>query len=281
MRISHRTGFQKKIKSGLRDYGFVRPDITQEHYVLGGSSLPEVVRVTDGDWSSYLPVYEPQYNSYFDTHGCTVWGGENQIEIYLKQLTENEYNFSERFIYILAKILPPGADPHVVYETIRQYGLIDNSLLPMVDTFKDFLKPNPMTAPFLKKAQEFLEDWVYKHEWLWGEGRVLTPKQKIKIIKEQLKYSPIAVSVTAWFKNGEVFVDKGMRNTHWCVCFKVDDAGRPHIFDSYDQSIKILSSSHNIEFAKKIYMERRTITKGRLTLLLERLYKALQDYGFA
>lgn len=259
----------------MKNYGFQRPKIEENNY-LGGVLGNEIVN-EKGDWTDYLPTYEPQFNEYYDSYGCTVWGALNQIETFLKQITGTEFNFSERFIYILAKVTPPGANPHTIYETIRKNGLLDDQYLPMLPTYKDFLKPNPMSEVFLKKGKEFIEDFEFKHEWLWGDSwksRTYLPEKK-KLLKEYLKYSPLAISVTAWSKDGNEYVDRGMANTHWCELYKIDSKGRLHVFDSYDQSTKILAKDHNIEFAKRISLKRKELTKSRFTYLMERLYSFL------
>lgn len=260
------------------NYGLIHKKITSEQYnVLGGSPIPDHVVQSDGDWSNYLPSYEAQFNAHFDTFGCTIFGGQNQIETYLKKLTNYEFNFSERYNYIIAQITPPGADVQHVYEVIRHYGLIDNDLLPMLPTYKDFLRPNPMTDTFIDIGLGFLKDWEFKHEWLWGynmKGKE-TLEMKKALIAEYLKYSPIAVSVYAWNKNNKgEYSDKGRPNTHWCLCYKMED-DQLYIFDSYDHSHKVLDPDHNIEIAKRIYMKRKEVTPSRLRQLLEKLYQVL------
>ena len=71
-------------------------------------------------------------------------------------------------------------------------------------------------------------------------------------IKECLRYSPLGVSVTAWVYDDETetFIDNGIPNTHWCVLYGWNDKGWK-IFDSYNQSKKILSYDHNIQMCKR------------------------------
>lgn len=259
----------QKTTGKLREFGLRINEVADpKAYVLGGAvELPKVILQENGQWDKFLPVYEPQFNEFFDSFGCTIWGSENGVEIYEKRLTGIEKNYSERFNYILAKIKPPGADPHEVLECIRERGLIADALLPMTPTMKfdEFLRPNPMTADLLEEGMKF--PYELKHQYLWPVGKTLTPDERKTILKEYLKYSPILISVTAWFQNVKgTYIDNGERNTHWCVLIgwneKGDDWYDPSIpegwkiFDSYEQSVKIVDFElHHFEIAKRIYLE--------------------------
>ena len=236
-----------------RNYGLKFEEKDPEAYVLGGlGALPRIVLEESGQWDRYLPKYEPQYNSLFDSYGCTVWGWQNLIEIMLEQRTGVERNFSERFTYILAKITPPGADPHHVAEVIRNNGLINNDLLPMTSemSFLEFLRPNPMAKELVEEGLTF--GYELKHEYVFQN--VLPKEERTKLMKEALRYSPLGVSVTAWYLENGLYVDKGQPNSHWCVLYGWNDKGWL-IFDSYDQSTKTLSYDHKIQVCKRAHLE--------------------------
>lgn len=231
----------------LKNYGFNEKDVVieEEDYVLG--SLSQEVINPSGDWQKWLPIYEPQASKY-ETFGCTAWGTLNQIETYMKKEFGFEPNYSDRFIYILANISPPGAPPTKAYEAIRKKGVIDDALLPYADTYEEFLQPNPMLSGYIKNALEWHSKYKFNHEWIKDPN----PDK----IKEALKFSPVAVSVTAWIQENGLYVDKGQRNTHWCDCFVVDGS-KPVIQDSYDQEIKVLHPDHHTKFAKRIRIVKR------------------------
>src|SRR3990167_1434888 len=249
----------------IKDYGYVSPALASDQYTFGGplTKLPKIILQPDRNWRPFLPAYEPQFNEFFDSFGCTVYGTENAIETLEKKLFGGEPNYSERFIYILSKIVPPGGDPHKVAEVIRQHGLITDQLLPMVSSFNDFLKPNPMSREFLKEGTS----WPYEflHEWVW----VNSPPKEIRLIliREALQYSPLAVSVTAWREEGGFYVDQGRPNTHWCVLFALD-GDAPLIFDTYDQSIKRLHPDHHIEVCKRYSITKKTVRQGWVSVVL-------------
>lgn len=236
----------------LLNYGFVEPQIADDHYVLGGArSLPKIVLQADGRWGKFLPTYEPQFGAGWDSEGCTVWGTENAAEILVKKIYGLEANFSERFIYNLIPVRPPGADPHTVAECIRDRGLIEEALLPMTKTFEEFCTPEPMDAQLLIRGQQWLLKNIFGHEWVF-QGAV-AKEQRIALMKEALRYSPLGVSVTAWFRGDDgIYRDNGQPNCHWCVCYDYDEAKQAWlIFDSYDQSVKLYSYESDIKFCKR------------------------------
>ena len=256
----------------LKQYGLVIGKEDPNAYILGGGMLPRVILQEDGNWGPFLPVYEPQFNDKYDSYGCTVWATENCIETMLERLHPNEWNFSERFIYILANISPPGADPHHVMEVIRENGLIPNDLLPMTPNYEDFLKPKPMTDALLEEGLKF--GYEVRHEYLWKFGDNPTKEERLKKIKEALQYSPLAVSVTAWFEENGVYVDNGQPNTHLTELFAIGEKGYM-VFDSYDQSIKVLSFDHNIGMAKRFHLERSN--KLQQVSLLQKVLTLLKE----
>jgi hypothetical protein len=219
------------------------------------------------DWSKYLPVYEPQAEN-FETFGCTVWGTQNQLEILLKALYGYEYNFSERFNYIVANVQLGGADPHVVYESIRKTGLIDNDLLPVPSTYKEFTTPKPMTDKLLQKASEF--PFTFNHWWVFYYEH--TTEAQTTLIREALKVSPLGVSVSAWHLKDGVYVDKGQPNNHWCVLFSEEKGKGWKIFDSYDHSIKTIPYTHKISRCKAMSVTIKS-KQSLLDFLLELLAK--------
>ncbi len=267
-----------KSKGSLKNFGLVlskEPD--KRAYVLGSLALPFVVLKEDGQWDQFMPKYEPQFNDEFDSDGCTVWGSLNALEFLVKYLTNVDQNYSERFNYILAKVRPPGADPHQVIESIRDNGVIAEALLPFLKTqsFAEFLKPNPMTRNLLDEGMKF--PYEIQHEYVWAPGSSITKEQKVAFIKAALKTSPIGVTVTAWFENDNgVYVDENQPNTHWCVCFGWNDQKRAwKIFDSYDQSVKLYSFDSQIDIAKRFHLEKNNYLP-KLSLIGQILAKISQ-----
>ena len=243
----------KKIKGKLKRYGFdpklVKIEPTDWHL---GSIASEVLK-EDGDWSKHLPIYEAQSTDSWDSYGCTCFGTLNQLEILLNFLEGKEYNFAERYPYNIVGINPPGANPNEVYQAIRHNGLLAQDELPFSKTLEEFKSPRPMSDTLLSKGKLWLNDYELEHEWLTAP----THEQ----IAQELKFSPIALSVTAWFFQNGLAVDANQPNTHWTVAFKAYKDGRIDVFDSYDNSVKTLDSKHKIAFAKKISVKKSSRTR--------------------
>lgn len=237
-----------------KNYGFIPSLIDDTQYTLGAGSLPKTVLQVNGSWKAYLPVYESQSEK-FETYGCTVFGTINAIEILLNRLHQIQPNYSERFTYILAKVREPGADPHKITEIIRKNGVIDQSLLPMTQTYDEFIQPDPMTKELVDRAEEWLFTYDIKHEWVWTsyQGK----ENQLKLLKEALQYSPVCVSVSAWASDSKDLYYSNVPNNHWVVCFGVEGES-PLVFDSYDRSIKKLHPDHQIMMAKRYWIGEST-----------------------
>lgn len=255
-------------------YGLVREKVEADHYVLGGlTKIPKTVLQPDGNWSKHVPKYEPQAESY-ETWGCTCWGTQNAIEMLFKRLYGYEPNFSERFNYILTHIREPGASPHDLAECVRKQGLIDAESLPVPPTYEEFIQPDPMETKYIVKGQSFLNTYEFGHDWVFNSD-FLSPEEKTALLKEALTFSPVGVSVTAWYEKDGLYYDHGLPNTHWCVLIAFEprqDGDYPVIFDSYDHSIKVLDKDHNIMMAKRYYIGRRVRKDNWLMLLIKRLF---------
>ena len=260
----------KMTGEGLKHYGF-DPDkvvVKSTDIVLGVGTrqLPRNKILPDGKtWDDYLPEYEPQFGDGWDSYGCTVWGTQNAIEFMLNCIEGGQHNFSERFVYNGAGVMPPGDDPSRIAQWIRENGMINEADLPFSRNKDTFYTPRPMTSGYLKRGQE----WVYKlgYEWLWTTPQ--TKEQRLTKIKDALPFGPIGASVTAWIPgpNG-TYIDNGQPNTHWCVIFVITDKGYK-VFDSYDQSVKILSFDHNIQFAERYHLEVKKITPSTWQYILD------------
>lgn len=260
----------------MKDYGLLQGPREIEAYILGSSKVPLIPYCEDGDWEKYLPEYEPQAESY-ETSGCTVWGSQNQVEIFYKRVFGVEPNYSERFTYNLVPVNPKsGADPQNTYETIRKTGLIKQRYLPVPETLDEFTDKGAITQKLLDMGQKWLSRHELKHEWAWTLPPKTT-KERIEILRYLLRTSPLAVSVTAWIESNGVFIDGGMRNNHWCVLYKIDEDGYPWVMDSYDHYKKRLHPDHQIQRVKRIWLNKKTRPAMRRHIkILEDILKSLQ-----
>lgn len=264
--------------------------IEPNHYILGSSALPQTVLQPDGNWLPYMPAFEPQSNDSYDTDGCTVRGTLNSLESLMKRVFAGlSPDYAERYTYILSGVRPPGGDPHKVAEIIRAKGVVDNSLLPMTPTFDAYILPDPMTNDLLLKGTEWLRDKSFGHEWVFTNN----PDKiaRVALLKQALQYSPVCISVTAWYQDDDgLYIDNGQPNCHWveCVNLELQPNGEycPIIFDSYansdnSTSIKKLHPDHHIEFSKRysLISVTPTVTPEKKTTWLSILKSVLQSLG--
>lgn len=255
------------------NYGLLTETLRDiREYVFGGGKVPYIPYREDGDWSDYLPKYEAQSDKY-ETCCCTIWGTQNQLEIMYKALYGIEPNYSERFQAALLQVKCPGIDPHKVYESVRKDGLVNANVFPMPDTHEEFLDKTEITPSIVAKGQNWLYKHDFLHEWVFRGGSI----ENLAKLKDALCTSPVAVSVTAWHLKDGLYVDNGQQNNHWVVCYKVDDTGI-YVFDSYDHSQKKLSLGHNLQMAKRIWVNRKVPSSMRRHIgILERIVNMLSQ----
>lgn len=256
---------KRKLTTVEINSGFVEPVIKEEDYVLGGErsietklgALSNEIIREDGQWDKFLPDYEPQRKS-FDTYGCTVFNGTNQVEIYEKAKFGEDNNYSDRAAYIMANIKPPGADPKVFYEDTRKGGLLNEEDLSWddsIDTLEKYSFPNPLPDRLIRKAKQWIDYRLFKHEYLprgWN-GYV-----KTSVMKENLKKSPLAAAVQAWSFDGEKYVRTG-KDTHWTDIVGWYDNDDWKDYDSYYPFNKRLDKDFKFKYVKRIYIEKKDV----------------------
>lgn len=263
----------------MKGYGLVEGLTELSAYILGGNKVPYIYYREDGNWEADLPAYENQTTKLgHETSGCAVHGSQNQAETFIKFLYKTEANYSERFTYLNIPVDPArGTDPQNAHEAIRKHGLVDERHLPMTRTIEEYLDEDDITGSIRARGLYWLERHEYLHEWLWNSVGS-RPVNYYEVLKDALKTSPIAVSVSAWHRIGDEYVSYGDVNNHYCLLYKFDEQGYPWVFDSYDHSKKKLSKDHNIRRAKRIWVNRKTKQgMGRHIKVLQTLVNMLMQ----
>lgn len=224
--------------------------------------LPKTILVPNGDWTPWLPLYEPQlFENGEDQHGCHIFGTQNAIEIMLKRIALKEYNFSERHVYIGTDSDQSGGDPFQSGEWIRKNGMVDQDVLPMTKTFAEFVQPKPLPETIVVKAKQFLKEYEIKQEYVWNDyDNPISLEEKRRRIKEALPLGPLGVSLYAWVKdsNGLYYRPQGQGDVHWCVLYKLDGFS-DYVFDSYDQSIKPVRKDMNYAICIRYVINRKEL----------------------
>lgn len=262
-----------KVIGQLKNYGFQRPVIGIEDHIFGATNYGTVLNPT-GQYDK-KPQYEPQAEN-FETQGCTVWGTENAIEFLHIFKFLFEKNYEELPPYIGAGIDPnSGGNPHTVAEWIRKNGLVEAPNAPFPKSL-GLLLGKTLAPNIVNLGKDWINQYNFRHQWvLQGyEGK----EQRMVAIKEALKYGVLGISVTAWFEQNGIYVDNGLPNTHWCVCYGWTDKGWK-VFDSYDHSEKIYSFDARLDFAKLYHLEKKDLVAQTSWLLdmYQRILSALKD----
>lgn len=245
-------------QQAIVNYGFDPSTITieSEHFVYGGvASLPEVNLQPSKQWDAFLPDYEPQFGEGWDTFGCTVWGTLNATEILDHRVNGKKQNYAERPVYIGTHTRPPGNNPHTIAEWIRGNGLVDELDLPMTSTFDAFVLPDPLPKVITAKGGLWRDRSDFGHQWVFQNN--ISHEEKTFKMMAELERSPLGVSVSAWYEDGDIYSDQGLPNNHWCACYGFTDKGWK-IFDSYDHSKKIYSFDSEISFCKRYHLKQRS-----------------------
>lgn len=242
-------------------YDFIKPKIEPKHFILGQGNVPFNIINPERDWSNDLPKDEIQQIKGLETYNCTAFNTLKQIQMYEKFAFHQDNNYSERWLGIIAGTEPPGNDPHIVYEAIRKYGLIPDSMLPFSDditTIEDYysFKGGNKDACY-EAGIKWLETKNFFHEWVFDPNVNLSTEQKKDALKTALYSSPICLAVYAWIQNDKgIYIKLGEEN-HWTCMSKFDEY--QNIIDSYNPTHKL--ADQDIIYAKRIYIQIKSATK--------------------
>jgi len=233
--------------------GYIPSVIDSTHYIMGSAtSLSKDLLQADGQWTPYLPSEEVQREYDIETDNCTSFATTNCIETLFNKIYGTPMNASDRALGIFAGTVPPGNDPHTVIEAARKKGLVKEELLPFdsrlasIDEYFSYIYGDEEACK--TDAQDFLSKYQLGHEWVFTSP--LPKEVRTSLMKQSLQYSPLGVSVTAWYEKDSVYVDYGQPNCHWTTVYGWNDEGWL-CFDSYDPFKKVISFDHNIECVKR------------------------------
>ena len=216
-------------------------------------------------WQEYVPKYELQNINGVESYSCTVYASlKAWITLANKLGLPFPKDCSERFNAILANITPPGANPYDVGESIRQWGVIHNDLLPFDDTIKstyEFFQPKPMDEGLIAEAKKILQKVEPGHEYLWNDSRFRAPTpNKPDILKRNLERGPICVSVHGWKKNdkGLYYKDKADDDNHWTMLEDYKEGEYWIINDQYKPFIKKVAWDTDFQTAQLYFLKENT-----------------------
>lgn len=238
----------------MKEYkGFVAPEIVltgpKKDWFLGASGTPPFPIVKDdGNWESQIPVVEKQNKGKFETYNCTGFNTLNAIEILMSYKFGGTYNYSDRWLGIIAGTKEPGNDPQVVCEAIRKYGLIPDEMLPFSDDLQTIgeyysFKDGDKEACYAE-GKKWLEKYEFKHAWVCKDSQPFD--EKLNNIKVALKSSPLGIAVYAWASDArDVYISMGSPN-HWTTEYGTNEYLK--VIDTYEPFRKLVEQ--NITYCK-------------------------------
>lgn len=255
----------------------VLDEIRPEHWVMGANSeIKGEPLMPNADWTPYCPKGEIQKNTFFDSFNCTGYGISNRLEMLYKRVFTVERNFSDRGIGIVAGTRPPGNSPYTVAEAVRKNGLLDEEDLPFdefINNVVDYFSPSPLTSSLASKALKFLSFREPQHDWVPTD---------IASLRYALKFSPLLVTVTAWFRNekGLYYCPPGMPNQHDTTLIKINDDGSKIVFDSYQDEngsyFKTLVADYPIQLSMRYwYGPGKEFKESIIKKMIDLLWKLL------
>lgn len=208
------------------------------------SRIDRVVYQADRDWTPYLPSYEPQSTTGFDSYGCVAYSLNNCLETLEKRIYGTQLNRSDRFLAVGSGTVPyVGNSLASVAQFNRSNGFIDETDYPFVKTQSEYYQVIPDTL--YKKAKLALENYESQYEWVYTRDQMSGGIDLPALLWEALSYAPL--QITGRFDN----VSNGVYNTytgqanHVVMLFKGVKNQYWEIYDHYDKSIKRLAWDFN------------------------------------
>lgn len=173
-------------------------------------------------WDAHIPTNEPQNIAGVESYACTVYAS---LKAWITLATFYGFdipkNCAERFNAIVARIVPPGANPYEVGESVRRTGVVENKLLPFDKKIKSteaFYQPDPMLPELIAEAKKIVQRYELGHEEIFNDPQYgLRTLNKPAKLKEALSRGTVCVSVYAWKEGADGLYYKELtdRDTHW------------------------------------------------------------------
>lgn len=230
---------------------FIYPEIKETDYIFGsGDFVGEILR-QDGDWRSYTPPMEFQRRNGIESSSCFVQGQQHAIATVLEEkYGEINDNYSERFNALLADGTPNGGSPLLAAESIKNDGLIPDSLLPFSDdivSWEEFHSFKGQSESLCRlRGKEWRKLWKPIYEIVFMKDEQV--ERKYAKIVERLKCGPMPVSVSAWYEKDGIYVKPiGESDNHFVELVYVSPLGEPYIWDTYEPFLKKLDKWYNFD----------------------------------
>lgn len=249
-----------------KHYGLVIEPPKPEDFTFGsdrslGAKFQGQPLQLDGDWTPFLPVAEPQ-DIHFETEGCTTFGTLHSLQTLKKQQFDNSDNLSDRFCIVASGTNPMGGNTaQVVAEFIRQNWDVFETEYPFdVPTLQEFYQKIPNKYYVLAESRGTQYDFGYE-------------QVNLADVPEALKYSPVGMSVPAWYPdgNGLYYRPDGVSDCHWVMCYGMTPEGHYKIFDSYPPYEKVLRNDVKPAVRMGYYLKKKPVSEPAWSNWIQRV----------
>mgnify|MGYP006935474430 CR=1 FL=1 len=240
---------------------FVYPQITESHYTFGVGKAPAKILREDGDWRDFVPPDEDQNRHGVESAACFVEANQRGIAT----TQEEEYgiidqNYSARFNLMFAEATPYGGDPLKAAQSIRDHGMIPDSMLPFSDDIASWEEFNSYKGGSQKACEAAGRLWRERWDPRYGivYRREMLPIEKYAALRQALKSGPVPMSVYAWEECDGGYYEKpaGVSDNHLTLCVYLDADNRPYWRDTYSPYLKVGTPFYNSDFAMQWTLEK-------------------------
>ena len=202
-----------------KNYGLILVPPTETDFIFGDGRLGDYAINPSGDWSGFLPDYEPQSRpGAFDSYGCVSFTILSAVEIMERKIYGATRNWSDRFLSKMSKTDEQrGNTPKNVAEVLKSDGCVEEKELPFDITIDSSEKFYASINDNLKTLA-----LAFKAEYAFGYSHV---PSNANDIKRALSYSPVLFTVSAWYKdeNGFYYRPQGETDGHAVCCYGYEE----------------------------------------------------------
>jgi hypothetical protein len=276
----------------LKNQGFIKPTVTKEDFKRGDNKLGGELLMPGGHgWLPYLPQLEAQ-NQFFETMHCGIFNTLNPIEAIAKIKWDLDWDKSERYSGVMGGVTPQGSSPHNVAESIRKFGVIDQTTLPWtsnLNSFYEYSAPRPanrMLDLYGEEGRRWLRSYTFGHEWVvsYGKSKLSTVAYQVgemfnfvstpEALKDALQYSPLGVAVLAWpsfDSQGRAIKNRYQTDNHWTVLYDYIENDCWLVYDSYNKCHVKLQWNYPISFAKRYSLDKATFAEEDANHIIDKM----------
>jgi hypothetical protein len=234
---------------------FIYPNITEKHYRFGSNQLVGTVINPTGDWRSYTPQGELQNRNGIESFACYVEASQHAIATILEeQFSITDSDFASRFNALLSNGSEFGGDPLAGGDSIRNDGLIPDSMMTFADyitSWDDFHSwKGADQEKCIQTGKDFISKWKLNYDIVFERDESID--DKYRKLKESLNYSPSPLSIYGLTDENGNYVPKpeGASDTHLVLAVYVE-GDVIWVWDTYLPFLKKLPAGYSPDFAMR------------------------------